>query len=83
MLPTMLPVNRSNYNSPRILLKPGRYRVYGFPPMTGLLLNKWIEVHPNNPPGCYGVSDLEIASTIPNLSHITDEQGTVVWRAQS
>jgi hypothetical protein len=79
----MLPVNRSNYSSPPIVLQPGRYRVYGFPPMTGLLLNKWIVVRPSNPPGCYGPSDLEIASTIPNLSHITDEQGKVVWRASS
>ena len=70
---------RSNYSAPPIALAPGRYRAYGFPPMTGLLLDKWIEVGPDNSPGCYGEADLEIAMTIPNLSRIEDEGGHVVW----
>ena len=47
--------------------------------MTGLLLDKWIEVGPDNSPGCYGEADLDIAMTIPNLSRIEDEGGQVVW----
>ena len=51
--------------------------------MTGLLLDKWIQVLPKNSPGCYGEADLAIATTIPNLSRIEDEQGQLVWSAGS
>jgi hypothetical protein len=74
-------LKRSNYNEGLIELASGRYRAYGFPPMTGLLLDKWIEVTEINSPGCYGPADLDIASTIPNLSYIEDEAGRVIWRA--
>jgi len=74
-------LKRSNYSENPIKLPIGRYRAYGFPPMTGLLLDKWIEVTDTNTPGCYGPADLDVASTIPNLSHIEDEAGQVVWRA--
>jgi hypothetical protein len=49
--------------------------------MTGLLLDKWIEVTDTNTPGCYGPADLDIATTIPNLARIEDAAGQVVWRA--
>ena len=65
-------MKRSNYSAAPIELLPGQYRVFGFPPMTGLLLNKWIEVTESNPPGYYGEADLEIATMIPNLSHIEE-----------
>ena len=74
-------VGRSNYPDSEIRLPPGRYRVYGFPPMTGLLLSKWILVTEVNRPGCYGPADIEIAKAIPNPSRIQDESGAVVWAA--
>ena len=74
-------MTRSNYNAPPIELEPGRYRAYGFPPMTGLLLNKWIEIRPDNPPGCYGEANLAIATSIPNLCRIENEDGQTVWAA--
>ena len=76
-------MKRTNYRNEPILLEPGRYRVHGFPPMTGLLLNKWIEVRQDNKPGCYGPADLDIARTIPNLSYIEDEQGNTIWKAEA
>ena len=72
---------RSNYPIQEIVLAPGRYRVFGFPPMTGLLLSKWIEVTGANQPGCYGPADIEIARAIPNPSRIQGESGEVVWVA--
>jgi hypothetical protein len=72
-------VPRSNYATPPIELPPGRYRVFGYPPMTGLRLHKWIQIGPANPPGRYGSADLEIASAIPNLECIEDEAGRRVW----
>ncbi len=70
---------RPNYPETAIGLSPGRYRVYGFPPMTGLLLSKWIDVTKANRPGCYGPADIEIAKAIPNISRIQDATGRVVW----
>lgn len=70
---------RSNYSTPPIALPPGRYRAYGFVPMTGLMLDKWIEVTAGNSPGCYGPADIEIATAIPNLSRIDDADGETVW----
>jgi hypothetical protein len=70
------------YKAPPIQLVPGRYRVFGFPPMTGLLLGKWIDVLPSNRPGCYGPADIEIATSIPNLVRIEDERGLVVWSGE-
>ena len=70
---------RSNFPDTPIALPPGRYRVYGFPPMTGLLLSKWIEVTEANRPGCYGPADIEIALAIPNIARIQDASGSVVW----
>jgi hypothetical protein len=49
--------------------------------MTGLLLNKWIDVRPENRPGCYGAADIPIATAMPELSRIEDERGHVVWPA--
>ncbi len=72
---------RSNFPDAPIRLPPGRYRVYGFPPMTGLLLSKWIEVTEANRAGCYGPADIEIAEAIPNLARIVDAHGEDVWRA--
>jgi hypothetical protein len=77
-----IPGVRSNYPESPILLPPGRYRVYGFPPMTGLLLSKWIEVTEANSPGCYGPADIEIAKAIPNPARIQDESSGVVWVAR-
>lgn len=51
--------------------------------MTGLLLDKWIEISRSNSVGCYGEGDLEIATTIPNLCRIEDEQGRVVWSSNA
>lgn len=62
-----------------IELAPGRYRVFGFPPMTGLLLDRWIEVHAHNPPGRYGDADLPIHTAMPHLLRIEDAHGKVVW----
>ena len=71
-----------HYAAPAIRLEPGTYRVFGFPPMTGLLLDKWIDVAPDNRPGCYGPADIEIATAIPNLVRIEDREGSVVWSAE-
>ena len=76
-------MSRSNYSTDHIELPPGRYRVYGFPPMTGLLLDKWITIRESNTTGCYGEADLAIATTIPNIARGEDEHGRVVWRASS
>ena len=76
-------MKRSNYSESIIDLVSGRYRAYGFPPMTGLLLDKWIEVTDTNSPGCYGPADLDIATTIPNLARIENAAGEVVWRAST
>ncbi len=75
-------MTRGNYDRPQITLSPGRYRVYGFVPMTGLHLDKWIEVTPHNADGCYGPADIEIATAIPNLARIDDERGATVWEAR-
>ncbi len=72
---------RPNFPDGDIRLPPGRYRVYGFPPMTGLLLSKWIEVTEANRAGCYGPADIEIAMAIPNLARIVDADGEEVWVA--
>ena len=72
-----------HYAAPTIELEPGRYRVFGHPPMTGLLLDKWIEVTPRNRPGRYGAADLEIATSIPNLVRIEDGRGRVVWSSEA
>ena len=72
-------VPRPNYPSDDICLPPGRYRVFGFPPMTGLALDKWIEVGIDNPTGCYGPADIPISKAIPNISRIEDETGGIVW----
>ena len=73
---------RRNYSEELIELAPGRYRVYGFPPMTGLMLNKWIQVGPRNTAGCYGAADIPIAGSIPNILKIEDEAGQVVWQSE-
>jgi hypothetical protein len=73
------PVPRSNYSAGRIALPPGRYRCFGYPPMTGLRLDKWIEITESNPPGTYGAADLEVARCIPNLERIEDDRGETVW----
>ncbi len=70
---------RSNYGTPEIALPPGRYRAYGLVPMTGLMLDKWIDVSSENSPGCYGPADIEIATAIPNLLRIEDADGRTVW----
>lgn len=70
---------RPNYSVAQVVLPPGRYRVYGYPPMTGLRLDKWIDVTGENPPGTYGDADLSIATCIPNLERIEDAQGETVW----
>jgi len=75
----VLRVSRANYPSEQILLAPGRYRVFGFPPMTGLALDKWIEVTVDNREGCYGPADIPVHEAIPNISRIEDERGAVVW----
>jgi hypothetical protein len=72
-------VPRSNYDAPQIALPPGRYRVYGFVPMTGLMLDKWIVVTPDNGAGCYGRADIAIATAIPNLLRIEAMDGRTVW----
>jgi hypothetical protein len=74
---------RSNFPDTPICLPPGRYRVYGFPPMTGLLLSKWITVSEANGTGCYGPADIEISKAIPNLTRIQNEDGDEVWVAGS
>ena len=81
------PVGGSNVRHPdtpveeaaAIELPPGRYHVWGFPPETGLLLDKWIEVRAENRPGRYGAADLRIATCMPNLLKIEDTDGKVVW----
>ncbi|MCO4771100.1 MAG: hypothetical protein KDA24_13780 [Deltaproteobacteria bacterium] len=72
-------MNRSNYSIESLLLPPGRYRVLGFVPMTGLHLDKWIEVSSTNQPGCYGAADIPIATSIPNLARIENVSGEPVW----
>lgn len=72
-------MSRSNYPVDLLALSPGRYRVMGFVPMTGLLLDKWIEVGPANQPGCYGAADIPIATAIPNMARIEDADGQQVW----
>jgi hypothetical protein len=62
-----------------IELPPGRYRLAGFAPMTGLLLHKWIEVTDRNPPGRYGPADLPVATAMPHLARIEDAAGRAVW----
>ena len=72
-------MSRPNYPIAQLELPPGKYRVLGFVPMTGLLLDKWIEVGSGNPPGCYGAADIPIATAIPNLARIEDAAGLQVW----
>lgn|GEM_PF-1734501 len=72
-------MSRPNYPANTLVLPPGKYRVLGFVPMTGLLLDKWIEVGPANQPGCYGAADIPIATAIPNLARIEDAGGQLVW----
>ncbi len=71
--------DRDDYGAATIRLPPGRYRVLGFPPMTGLLLDKWIEVTAENAAGCYGPANIPVATAIPNLLRIEDVDGTTVW----
>lgn len=71
--------DRDDYPTATILLPPGTFRVLGIPPMTGLLLDKWIHVTADNLPGCYGPADIPIATAIPNPLRIEDEAGLVVW----
>ena len=75
-------MSRSNYALGFLELAPGRYRMLGFVPMTGLLLDKWIQVGPDNPPGCYGAANLAIATAIPNLVSVEDDAGREVWRLE-
>lgn len=72
-------MSRPNYEIKHLELPPGRYRVLGFVPMTGLLLDKWIQVSSTNAPGCYGAADIPIATAIPNLARIEDASGAKVW----
>ena len=78
----VLRVPRANYPKHEIHLEPGRYRVFGFPPMTGLALDKWIEVTVDNTRGCYGPADIPVHSSIPNITRIEDENGTIMWPEQ-
>lgn len=50
--------------------------------MTGLMLDKWIEVTESNPPGCYGPADIPVATAIPNLVRIDDAAGQAVWTSR-
>jgi len=75
-------VSRPNYALDRLSLSPGRYRLLGFVPMTGLLLDKWIEVTEANRTGCYGSADIPIATAIPNLVRVEDADGQTVWTAR-
>ena len=75
-------MSRPNYALARLTLLPGRYRLLGFVPMTGLLLDKWIEVTEANQAGCYGAADIPIATAIPNLVRVEDATGRTVWTAQ-
>ena len=79
----MLHVSRLNYPIERIELQPGRYRVFGFPPMTGLALSKWIEVSEDNAPGCYGAANIDIHTAIPNITRIENDSGSTVWPRQT
>lgn len=79
LVATVRAVSRSNFAAPPIELPPGRYRVYGFVPMTGLHLDKWIEVTEVNKAGCYGPANIPIARAIPNLARIVDSSGSPVW----
>lgn len=65
--------------TPEIRLPPGRYRVRGIPPETGLVLDKWIRVTEANREGCYGPADIPIGTAIANLFRIEDEHGRVIW----
>ncbi len=72
-------MSRPNYAAGVVDLPPGRYRVLGFVPMTGLLLDKWIVVESGNEAGCYGAANIPIATAIPNLARIEDATGATVW----
>ncbi len=74
---------RSNFSAPPIDLPPGRYCVTGFVPMTGLHLQKWIDVTEVNEPGCYGPANIPIARAIPNLVRIVDGSGRLRWSSSS
>ena len=76
-------MSRSNFSAPPIDLSPGRYRVCGIVPMTGLLLDKWIDVTEVNEAGCYGPANIPIARAIPNLIRIVDASGRPVWSSSS
>jgi len=47
--------------------------------MTGLALDKWIDVGPQNAPGCYGPADIPVHEAIPNITRIEDERGSTIW----
>ena len=79
----MLLVSRANYLEEPINLQPGRYRVFGFPPMTGLALNKWIDVSSDNARGCYGAANIPVHQAMPNITRIEDEHGSTVWPRQA
>jgi hypothetical protein len=76
-------VSRSNFSAPSLELPPGRYRVTGIVPMTGLMLQKWIEVTEANEPGCYGPANIPIARAIPNLVSVEDSSGRPCWLSSS
>ncbi|MBJ95235.1 MAG: hypothetical protein CMP23_12285 [Rickettsiales bacterium] len=75
-------VSRDNYPDHPIKLPPGRYRLFGFPPMTGLALDKWIEIDASNSLGCYGPADIPVHRAIPNITRIENEHGTTIWPRQ-
>ena len=62
-----------------LVLPPGRYRVFGIPPETGLMLDRWITVTSANAPGCYGPADIPIRTAMPNLYRVEDASGQPVW----
>ena len=74
-------MRRPDYPNADIQLPPGRYRGFGFPPMTGLLLDKWIQVSDENQAGCYGPADIPVRKAIPNIDRIEDQEGRVVWQS--
>jgi len=47
--------------------------------MTGLALDKWIDVGPQNAPGCYGPAAIPVHEAIPNITRIEDERGSTIW----